>query len=309
MTGPEGEGDGESLADGSAEALADGPSLGLGLEPLGVGVAGEQPIRTIEQASARPNPQPSLLRPITRRRIADAQNPGRRPVRGRPSRPSRRGQTRGRSKARTLNAHTRETNMTDSPAPRTPRSPRTMASTTKPAPARKSATKPAAAAPAKAAAERTAATQRTPATKPATRRAAPVVVVGGPADDSRLAIHQGGIGALNAEDVAVSQGGVGALRAQRLTVEMGGVGAAMTNELDLRQGIAGAVIARDARFEQAGVRTLIANRVHFGPNSGAGVVLAAHVDGDVRTLFDWRGALAFGAAAGAVISLFRLRRR
>ena len=87
MTGPEGEGDGEgdgeSLADGSAEALADGPSLGLRFEPLGVGVgvAGEQPIRTIEQASARPNPQPSLLRPITRRRIADAQNPGRRPVR------------------------------------------------------------------------------------------------------------------------------------------------------------------------------------------------------------------------------------
>ena len=79
--------------------------------------------------------------------------------------------------------------------------------------------------------------------------------------------------------------------------------------VELRQGVAGAVIARDARFEQAGVRTLIANRVHFGPNSGAGVVLAAHVEGDVRTLFDWRGALAFGAAAGIVLGLFRNRRR
>jgi hypothetical protein len=138
---------------------------------------------------------------------------------------------------------------------------------------------------------------------------APVVVLEqAHAEDGQLAIHQGGIGALNANDVAVSQGGVGALRAQRLTVEMGGVGAALTSELDLRQGLVGAVIARDARFEQAGVRTLIANRVHFGPNSGAGVVLAAHVDGDVRTLFDWRAALAFGAAAGAVISLFRIRR-
>ena len=109
--------------------------------------------------------------------------------------------------------------------------------------------------------------------------------------------------------MAVTQGGVGAVRAERLSVELGGVGAAMTDQLDVRQGVVGAVIARDAHFEQAGVRTLIANRVHFGPNSGAGVVLAARVDGDVRTLLDWRGAIAFGAAAGVVMALFRGRRR
>jgi hypothetical protein len=138
----------------------------------------------------------------------------------------------------------------------------------------------------------------------------PVMVVDpAAADETQLTIHQGGIGALSANDVVVSQGGIGAVRGQRLSVELGGVGAALTDQFELRQGVAGAVIARDARFEQAGVRTLIANRVHFGPNSGAGVVLAAHVEGDVRTLFDWRGALAFGAAAGIVLGLFRNRRR
>jgi hypothetical protein len=152
----------------------------------------------------------------------------------------------------------------------------------------------------------TAAPRAAPAKRPV---AVPIVIDRAPVDESQLTIHQGGIGALSATDVAVSQGGVGALRAQRLSVELGGVGAAMTDQLDLRQGLAYAVIARDARFEQAGVRTLIANRVHFGPNSGAGVVLAAHVDGDVRTLVDWRGALAFGAAAGVVIGLLRGRRR
>jgi hypothetical protein len=139
---------------------------------------------------------------------------------------------------------------------------------------------------------------------------APLVVVDqAPTDETQLTIHQGGIGALSANDVVVSQGGIGAVRGRRLSVELGGVGAALTDEFELRQGVAGAVIARDARFEQAGVRTLIANRVHFGPNSGAGVVLAAHVEGNVRTLFDWRGALAFGAAAGLVAGLFRNRRR
>jgi hypothetical protein len=39
------------------------------------------------------------------------------------------------------------------------------------------------------------------------------------------------------------------------------------------------------------------------------VVLAAHVEGDVRTLVDWRGALAFGAAAGVVMAIIRGRRR
>lgn len=158
---------------------------------------------------------------------------------------------------------------------------------------------------------RAAATPR-PVAKPqaAARRpvAVPVVHDSYPTHEGSLTIQQGGIGALTATDVAVTQGGVGALRAQRVSVELGGVGAAMTNDLDVRQGVVGAVIAREARFEQAGVRTLIANHVHFGPNSGAGVVLAAHVDGEVRTLVDWRGALAFGAAAGVVVALFRGRR-
>ncbi|HEY7935629.1 MAG TPA: hypothetical protein VID26_00710 [Candidatus Limnocylindrales bacterium] len=146
---------------------------------------------------------------------------------------------------------------------------------------------------------------------PAPKRpvAVPVVVDSPPADESQLTIMQGGVGRLTATDVAITQGGVGAVRADRLSVELGGVGAAMTDQLDVRQGVVGAVIARDAAFEQAGVRTLIANRVHFGPNSGAGVVLAARVDGDVRTLLDWRGAIAFGAAAGVVMALLRGRRR
>jgi hypothetical protein len=146
---------------------------------------------------------------------------------------------------------------------------------------------------------------------PAPKRpvAVPVVVDSPPAEDSPLTILQGGVGQLTATDVSITQGGIGAVRADRVSVELGGVGAALTDQLDVHQGVVGAVIARDAAFEQAGVRTLIANRVHFGPNSGAGFVLAARVDGDVRTLLDWRGAIAFGAAAGLTMALLRGRRR
>ena len=39
------------------------------------------------------------------------------------------------------------------------------------------------------------------------------------------------------------------------------------------------------------------------------IVIARRVDGHVKTLLDWRGALALGAGIGAVIALFRPRGR
>lgn len=148
----------------------------------------------------------------------------------------------------------------------------------------------------------TAALATTPATTPASAEAGPDG--GGP-----FTIRQGGIGSVAAAEVSVNQGGIGAVRAGQVSVEIGGVGAAMTDQLTVRQGLVGAAIANAARFEQAGVRTLVANRVEFGPNSGAAVVIAARVEGDVRPLLDWRGALAFGVAAGLVGALLRVRRR
>jgi hypothetical protein len=38
-------------------------------------------------------------------------------------------------------------------------------------------------------------------------------------------------------------------------------------------------------------------------------LIARRVAGDVRVVFDWRGALAFGAAAGVVIAFLTRRRR
>ena len=128
-------------------------------------------------------------------------------------------------------------------------------------------------------------------------------------DADSVSVSQGGIGRLRAGDVSVSMGGVGAARADSLTIERGGVGAALTGRLDLRQGFARTVVARDVTIEQGGSQTVIANRVTMGRGSLAIVVLARRVEGEVRTLLDWRGALAFGAAFGAVVSLLRRRVR
>ena len=50
---------------------------------------------------------------------------------------------------------------------------------------------------------------------------------------------------------------------------------------------------------------MIANEIHAERTTGVMLLIARRVDGDVRTLLDWRGALAVGAAFGVVVSLFR----
>ena len=104
------------------------------------------------------------------------------------------------------------------------------------------------------------------------------------------------IGAIEAGEVTVSVRAIGAARAERVSVELGAVGAVAGREVRVSQAGVGAVAALfEAHFEQAVVRhPVIARDVHFGRLSGAGVVIAARVDGDARVLVDWRGGLAAG---------------
>ena len=124
-----------------------------------------------------------------------------------------------------------------------------------------------------------------------------------------IEVRQGGITRAEARDIAVTQGGVAIARADRVTVGMGGVGLAVAGDVAVNRGFARTVIARDVRIEQAGARTVIANTATFDRTSGALIVIAAKAEGNVRTLLDWRGALAFGAAFGILVGLVRRVRR
>jgi len=124
----------------------------------------------------------------------------------------------------------------------------------------------------------------------------------------RVDIQQGGIGRANAHDIAVSQGGIGFARGDQVSVEFGGVGLALGGEVRVSQGFVQTSIARDVRIEQGGAQAVLANRVAFARSSGALIVVARNVEGEVRALLDWRGAIAFGAAFGAVVGLLRRRR-
>lgn len=130
------------------------------------------------------------------------------------------------------------------------------------------------------------------------------------AEATTIDVRQGGIQRATATDIAVSQGMIGFAQGNRVSLEMGVVGAGVGDEVRVTQSIAGFVAARaDATVDQSLVSTLIADRVTIRQPSAVLVLIARQVDGTVRPLLDWRGALAAGAAAGFVLGLFRAARR
>jgi hypothetical protein len=128
------------------------------------------------------------------------------------------------------------------------------------------------------------------------------------AQAGRIDLRQGGITRAKADDIAVTQGGIGIARGDRVSVEMGAIGLAVGGEVRLTQGVAGSILAREVRIEQGGARTIIASHATFQQTSGTIMLIAGRVDGNVRTILDWRGAAIFGVVFGLVAGLVRRRR-
>jgi hypothetical protein len=121
-------------------------------------------------------------------------------------------------------------------------------------------------------------------------------------------IRQGAAARVEARDLTVTGGAVGFARADRVSVELGAAGAAVAGEAHVTQSAVNAVIARQANVEQSLVQTVIAADVRFERPSAVVFLVSRRVEGEVRAVLDWRGALVFGVAVGLVSSLLRRRR-
>ena len=84
---------------------------------------------------------------------------------------------------------------------------------------------------------------------------------------------------------------------------------AVASQVDLKQGYARAILAREVHIERGGAQSIVAGTVTLGKQSGTFILLARKVEGDVRTVLDWRGALAFGAVLGVAVALLSRRKR
>ena len=125
----------------------------------------------------------------------------------------------------------------------------------------------------------------------------------------RVELRMSAVRRVEADQVVVAIGAIGAARADVLSVDRGAVGAALADSVEIRQGYARSIIGRQVQLDRAAARVVIAADVQ-ARQSAVMVLIARRVNGDVRVLLDWRGALAFGAVAGVVMGLLaRARRR
>jgi hypothetical protein len=131
------------------------------------------------------------------------------------------------------------------------------------------------------------------------------VEAGAAIEAQRVDVRMGAVGRVDSTEISVHQGAIGGARADRITVERGAIGGAVAREVQLSQGFARGVLARNVRIEQSIARSVVAADVTTGGPTFIGILLARRVVGDVRVLLDWRGALAFGAAAGLMSGLIR----
>jgi hypothetical protein len=124
-----------------------------------------------------------------------------------------------------------------------------------------------------------------------------------------ITVIQGGIGRAEADDIAVRMGAIGCARAERISVELGAIGVAIGSDVSVTQGFARTVLARNAVVHQGGARTIVAGNVTLEGRSSTIILVARKVEGDVRTVLDWRGALAVGAGLALAAGLLRLGKR
>ena len=124
-----------------------------------------------------------------------------------------------------------------------------------------------------------------------------------------ITVTQGGICRAEADDIAVRMGAVGFARGERISVELGAIGVAIGSNVSVTQGFARTVLARNAVVHQGGARTIVAGNVTLQGRSSTVLLVARKVEGDVRTVLDWRGALAVGAGLALAAGLLRLGKR
>jgi hypothetical protein len=120
-------------------------------------------------------------------------------------------------------------------------------------------------------------------------------------------VQQGGIVRATATDIAVTNGGIVLARGDTVSLDRGLALGTVGGEMRFVQSAANIVGGRDTTIDQSLVMSVVAEKVAIRQPSIVGVLIANRVEGSVRPLLDWRGALAFGAAFAVVARLVRRR--
>jgi len=92
-----------------------------------------------------------------------------------------------------------------------------------------------------------------------------------------------------------------------VSLDRGLMGAAFGGESRVVQSMVNLIGSRESIVDQSLVGALVGGRVTVRQPSAIGILIAGRVEGTVRPILDWRGALAAGVAMGLISAVLRRR--
>jgi hypothetical protein len=122
---------------------------------------------------------------------------------------------------------------------------------------------------------------------------------------SELHLRDFTVRSVEASEVKVEKGAILRARGGTVTVEQGAIGAAAGRTVNLQQGAAVLIAAGKVSVERGLTQWLVGGLVE-AKQVYAITLIAARVEGQVKCLFDLKGAFAFGAGAALMTGLLRL---
>ncbi|HEV2122679.1 MAG TPA: hypothetical protein VGW38_07890 [Chloroflexota bacterium] len=125
---------------------------------------------------------------------------------------------------------------------------------------------------------------------------------------SHLELRDFTVRSIEAAEVKVEKGAVGRARGGTVSIDQGAVGMALGREIHLKQAGGALVAGGKVTVEQGATQWLVGGLVE-AKQVYAITVLAAKVEGQVKCLFDAKGAFAFGAGLALMSGLLRLMLR
>lgn len=128
-------------------------------------------------------------------------------------------------------------------------------------------------------------------------------------EGGHVELQQVGALSIDGERVEVTQGAALITRGGDVHLNQCISGITAGTTASLNYSLSQVSLSRDtANINRSAVGLLAAREVK-ADNTAALMIIANSVEGDVKTLLDWRSALAIGAVAGGIFGLFSLFRR
>ncbi len=128
-------------------------------------------------------------------------------------------------------------------------------------------------------------------------------------DGDHVELQQVGALSIDGERINIDQGASCVIRASNINLNQCVSGITATETATIRSSLCPIVLSRKDVEVKDSATLLVAGNSVKTEGVKTLFVLAKEIDGDVKTLFDWRSALSFGAVIGGLMGLLALLRR